>query len=107
VEQATAVTTLDSEVEHPNVLEVRMKKTLKSGADTETLNSQIAILWKAVQELSEQNAALRDELALERSERETLRATNDVLSDDVSALRTQLNALTDLIAGKATVTVRS
>ncbi|MGL5383062.1 MAG: phage tail spike protein [Culicoidibacterales bacterium] len=62
VEQATAVTTFDSEVEHPNVLEVRMKKTLKSGADTETLNSQIAILWKAVQELSEQNRLLQEQI---------------------------------------------
>ncbi|MGL4523148.1 MAG: hypothetical protein ACRCWQ_11405 [Bacilli bacterium] len=102
VEQATPIMTLNEENDGKRqLLGINLNKA-KLTADDEmpTLNEEIAILWKAVQELSEQNVTLRDELALERSERETLR-------DDVATLRTQLNALTDLIAGKATVTVRT
>lgn len=109
VEQATPIMTMNEENDGKRqLLGINLNKA-KLTADDEmpTLNEEIAILWKAVQELSEQNKALRDEIALERSERETLHAENEAICDDVATLRTQLNALTDLIAGKATVTVRT
>ncbi|MGL6057558.1 MAG: hypothetical protein ACRC17_04510, partial [Culicoidibacterales bacterium] len=64
VEQATPIMTLNEENDGKRqLLGINLNKA-KLTADDEmpTLNEEIAILWKAVQELSEQNKMLQEQI---------------------------------------------